>query len=162
MFANTYKIALREAFVTNTNPKEHGLASHTEGYVTQLRLNTPPLKKQPLKKRQIYVVNYGMNTGSEINGSRPSIIYKDSDNTLGEDVTVIPLTSAMREKLTDKFDLFVPKDDDNKLFQNSYARLRQIRTVSTKRLKKPLGIITSEAVKQKINETIQDMLGTDK
>lgn len=102
--------------------------------MTQLKLNATPLQKQSLKKREIYVVNYGMNTGSEMNGDRPSIIYKSDNYTLGEDVIVIPMTSALREKLTDKFDVLIQKDEDNTLYQNSYARLRQCRAVSVKKL----------------------------
>lgn len=75
-----------------------------------------------------------MNTGSEMNGDRPSIIYKSDNYTLGEDVIVIPMTSALREKLTDKFDVLIQKDEDNTLYQNSYARLRQCRAVSVKKL----------------------------
>ena len=70
-----------------------------------------------------------MNTGSEINGDRHSIIYKASHSMLGDDVIVIPLTSALAHKQLDKSDIPVPKDGGNKLFQNSYARLRQIRSV---------------------------------
>jgi len=138
------------------------MASHTDGFVTQLKLNTPSVIKQSLQKRQIYVVNYGMNTGSEMNGIRPSIIFKDSENTLGEDVTVIPLTSALCEKLTDKYDLFVEKDDSNKLFQNSYARLRQFRVISKRKLGKFLGTITNEGLRKEINETMGKMLALDK
>lgn len=93
-----------------------------------------------------------MNTGSEINGARPSIIYKASDSTLGDDVIVIPLTSAQKQKQPDKFDIPVPKDAANKLFQNSYARLRQIRVVSIKRLGKAVGEIKNQDVINAVNE----------
>lgn len=111
-----------------------------------------------LSKWQIYVVSYGMNTGSEVNGDRPSIIYKDSQNTFGEDVIVIPLTSAVREKLADKFDVLVGKDENNQLFQDSYARLRQIKAVSLKKIGRPLGKITNEKVMAAIDEGVAKML----
>jgi mRNA-degrading endonuclease toxin of MazEF toxin-antitoxin module len=133
-FSESYKIALRPEFVNNKTPKEHCFVNHLNSFLTQLKKNSYPLVKKPFKKRQIYVVSYGMNLGSEINGDRPSIIYKDSSNTLGEDLTVVPLTSAVQERLSDKFDVFVPKDASNTLFQNSFARVRQLRSVSVKRL----------------------------
>ncbi len=100
-----------------------------------------------------------MNTGSEVNGSRPSLIYKHSDNTLGEDVTVIPLTSATQQKQSDKFDVFVPKDESNQLFVNSFARLRQLRSVSLKRIGKQVGTLTDEHVMAAIEKLMQTMLG---
>jgi mRNA-degrading endonuclease toxin of MazEF toxin-antitoxin module len=130
--------------------------------LTQLKLNSPGTKRQPLKKWQIYVVHYGMNTGSEINGDRPAIIYKDVENTGGDDITVIPLTSAVRQKQPEKHDVFVTKDKDNKLFQDSFARVRQLRAVSVKRLSKLLGTITDEKVIQEINSAAEKMLATDK
>jgi mRNA-degrading endonuclease toxin of MazEF toxin-antitoxin module len=110
------------------------------------------VEKQTYAKRQIYVVNYGMNTGSEINGDRPSIIYKASYATFGEDVIVIPLTSAGKDKKGDAYDVYVNKDADNKLFQPSFARLRQIRSVSVKRVGKKLGEVTSDVTKKLIND----------
>ncbi len=80
----------------------------------------------------------------------------------GEDVTVIPLTSALGEKLKDKHDLILLKDNDNKLYQNSYLRLRQIRAVSINRLGKLLGEIKNEAVRKKIGEAINELLAPEK
>jgi hypothetical protein len=73
-------------------------------------------------------------------------------------VIVIPLTSAVREKLADKFDSFVPKDADNKLFQNSYARLRQLRVVSRKKIGNLLGTITDKKVQEEIDGAMSEML----
>lgn len=103
-----------------------------------------------------------MNVGSEINGDRPSIIYKDPHNSFGEDIIVIPLTSAVSQRLVDKFDIPVPKDMANKLFQNSYARLRQIRSVSVKKIGRQIGSIKNETVIAAINEGIRRMLAVDK
>ncbi len=158
VFSESYRIALRDKFVENKNPKEHGFKNHLEGFVFQLKQNSKELVKQAYSKRQIYVVSYGMNTGSEINGDRPSLIYKASDSTLGEDVIVIPLTSAFLQKQSDKYDIFVPKDKANNLFQNSYARLRQIRSVSIKRVGKSIGTLADEKVIQLINEQAKKML----
>lgn len=87
------------------------------------------------------------------------MIYKDSNSTLGEDVTVIPLTSATQQKQSDKFDVFVPKDANNQLFVNSFARLRQLRSVSMKRIGKQVGTLTDEHVMTAIEKLMQTMLG---
>ena len=159
-FATSYKIALREDFVTWKLPKELNLKNQTEGFVAQLKMNAKPIVKRSFQKWQIRVVNYGLNnTGSEINGNRPSIIYKHDDYTQGEDVTVIPLTSAIAGKLIDKFDVFVQKDENNVLFQNSHARLRQFKAVSVKKIGKPLGKITDEKLKAMIDTAMREMLG---
>lgn len=138
-------------------PKEHGFKGHVESFVTQVKRNCTPLVKKPFKKRDIYVVSYGMNTGSEVNGDRPSIIYKDSKNTQGQDLMVIPLTSAQLEKQSDAFDVFVAKEETN-LYQNSWARLRQLRPVSLKRLGKYVGSISDEKVITTINARVKEML----
>ena len=82
VFLESYKIALLREFVENTAPKEHGFKNHLEGFLVQLKQNSKPLSKQPLKKWQVFVVSYGMNTGSEINGERPSLIFKANHSTL--------------------------------------------------------------------------------
>lgn len=161
IFSESYKIALWPHFVNSTMIKEHNFKNHVESFLTQLKRNNYPLVKKPFKKWEVYTVNYGMNTGSEVNGERPSILYKWSQNTFGEDVIVIPLTSVVQEKMVDKFDVFVPKDEPNKLYQNSYARIRQIRSVSLKRLGKYVGTITDEYVINAINKNVKEMLAIE-
>jgi len=58
----------------------------------------------------------------------------------------------MRQKQPDKYDVLVPKDTANKLFQNSFARLRQTRPVSVKKLGKCLGVINDASIIKEINE----------
>jgi hypothetical protein len=57
-FAKTYKIALRDTFVTNNNIKDHSLNNHVDGLVEKLKLHMQPLKKQAFKKRSIYAVDF--------------------------------------------------------------------------------------------------------
>jgi mRNA-degrading endonuclease toxin of MazEF toxin-antitoxin module len=148
-------------FVENGSPKEHGFKNHVKGFVDALQQNSSPAEKQRYVKRHVYVVNYGMNTGSEINGNRPSIIYKASHSTFGDDVVVIPLTSIGKQSQADSYDILVTKDDENKLYQSSYARLRQIRSVSVKRIGKKLGELKNDLTKKLVNDGITKMLATD-
>ena len=102
-----------------------------------------------------------MNTGSEINGNRPALVFKDTQSSFGDDVIVIPLTTGNAQKQPDAFDVAVQKDGVNKLFQNSYARLRQIRSVSVKRIGKKVGELKHEPIQQTINDRMKNMLATD-
>lgn len=68
------------------------------------------------------------------------------------------MTSALQEKQTDVFDVVVPKDTDNALYQTSRARIRQMRSVSIKRLGKCVGTIANEAVKSAINKAVKEMI----
>lgn len=93
-------------------------------------------------------------------GERPAILF--SKGNTGEDLLVIPLTSVVHDKLVDQFDVLVPKDpNSNKLYSNSYARVRQLRSVSMKRLGKHLGEIVDSDVKKAINNSVKKMLGFD-
>lgn len=159
VFSESYKIALLDEFVKNTNPKEHGFKNHEHGFVMQLfRNNKPSPAPQTFAKRQVFVVSYGMNTGSEVNGERPSIIFKADHSTKWDDIIVIPLTSALQQKQSDRYDVLVSKDNDNNLFQNSFARIRQMRAVSLKRVGKQVGTITDPQVMQAITAWAQTML----
>lgn len=80
-FSESYKIALRDTFVNNSNPREHGFKNHVHSFLTLLKKNTKPHIRQSFKKFSIHVVSYGMNAGSEINGDRPSLIFKSDDST---------------------------------------------------------------------------------
>jgi len=160
-FLESYKIALREDFVTNNSPKEHNFLNHVTSFLMMLKRNSYPLVKKPFKKREIVVVSFWLNVGSEVSFERPCLIYKDSKSTLWEDVIVIPLTTATIDKKQDAFDVYVPKDTKNCLYANSWARLRQLRSVSIKRLGKVVWIIEDDKVKEAINTRVKEMLWTE-
>lgn len=163
VFSDSYRIALRDTFVEATNnPKEQSFKNHVESFVKLLKLNCIQLTARSFKKRQIYVVRFGMNTWSEINGDRPAIIYKASHNTLGDDVTVIPLTSARTQKKSDANDVFVAKNETNNLYQDSFARCRQLRVVSKLKVGKSVGVITDKELIKAIDATMDNMFGIDR
>lgn len=76
VFARTYRIALRDEFVNGDFLKAHTLQNHVNNFIKQVKLNSLPTVERTFAKREIYAVDYGINTGSEINGIRPSLIYK--------------------------------------------------------------------------------------
>lgn len=160
VFSESYKIVLRDEFVNKDHPKELSFRNHVYGFLSQLKNNNSPLTKKVLAKRDVYVVSYGLNnTGSEVNGDRPSIIYKSSDGIKWEDITVIPLTSALQNKLTDSYDILVKKEKDNQLYQDSRARLRQLKAISIKKIGRPLGKITDKKLQNEIDTSVKKMLG---
>ncbi len=65
-FAKTYRIALWDDFVGNKNPKEHGFLAHTTSFIDTLIMNNTTLTKPQCKKRDVYVVKFGLGVGTEI------------------------------------------------------------------------------------------------
>jgi len=85
------------------------------------------------------MIDYGVNVWTEINGIRPSIIFKSSSAKYWEDIIVIPITSYIDwkedKKSVDEFDIEILKDSDNNLKNKSLIKIRQLRCVSKKRIK---------------------------
>ena len=85
------------------------------------------------------MVDYGMNIGTEINGVRPSLVFKSSNAKYGEDLIVIPITSyedgLHESKSIDQFDIEIIPNTENNLSHKSLLKLRQIRCISKKRVK---------------------------
>jgi len=130
-------------------------------FVEQLRKNSQPEPGLSFTKRQIYTVRYGMNVGTEINGDRPSIIYKGSHSAYGEDIIVIPLTSAGENKSIDRYDMAIMANQDTHIAHTSYAKLRQMRCISAKRIGRYVGKIEDPVVRHIINLNIKKMLAVD-
>lgn len=74
---------------------------------------------------------------------------------------MIPLTSAVATKQADAFDVLVQKDTENNLYQTSWARIRQLRSVSVKRIGKQVGTITDKETINAINGKVKEMLATE-
>ena len=53
----------------------------------------------------------------------------------------------------------MPKDANNNLFQNSFARVRQLKAQSIRRIGKFVGTITDEHVMKAIDDAAKEMLG---
>lgn len=97
-----------------------------------LKRNCTEVGRRPLKQRSIVVTDFNMGIGSEVIHTRSAIVL--SSHSHGDDTLVVPLTSAQLEKQTDPYDVFISKDPSNALYQNSYARVRQLRAVSLNRI----------------------------
>jgi mRNA-degrading endonuclease toxin of MazEF toxin-antitoxin module len=159
IYMKNFIMYVREDFVADTVEKKHNLQNHLYWLKEKIRLNQSSEIQKPSTKWSIYYVDYGINVGNEINGVRPSIMYKDSQYTFGEDIIVIPLTSDKPGKSVDIFDVEIIPDRDNRLRNTSYAKLRQIRSVSKKRIANGVGKITDLATKDAIQDNLISMFG---
>lgn len=134
LYLKDFPLSVRIDFITATEAKKHSVENHLEWVAQKITINERPEVINRKKKWSIYLVNYGMNIGSEINGMRPSIVYKKSQFAFGSDLIVIPLTSYDEEKSIDTFDVLINPDNTNGLSKPSLIKTRQMRCVSQKRL----------------------------
>jgi len=97
-------------------------------------------------KGEIYLADLNPTVGSEIAKTRPVlIISNDINNQYAATVTIVPITSTT-EKIY-PFEVFLPKGEGN-LKNDSKAKANQIRTIDKSRLKKQLGKINEETLKE--------------
>ena len=94
--------------------------------------NTPNLKFQ---KWDIYFVNLWKNIWSELNKTRPCIIYSKKSFNNKNWVIIIPLKS-FKWKIIEKFQVKIEKNKWNWLEKDSIVDIFQIKNISTKRLNK--------------------------
>lgn len=97
-------------------------------------------------KGEIYLADLNPTVGSEIAKTRPVLIVSnDVNNRYAATVTIVPITSTT-EKIY-PFEVFLPKGEGN-LLNDSKAKANQIRTIDELRLKKRLGKINENKLKE--------------
>jgi len=138
IFRNTWKFFIREDFLINSESKSHNLENHIENFKEKIKINQQLENRKDFMKYDIYYVNYGINVWNEINGIRPSLIFKSNRYNKWADVVVIPMTwskiDEKRYKKQDKFDINIIPDTYNKLWKESLLRLRLLKSISKKRI----------------------------
>ena len=115
--------------------------------------NEPNLKYQ---KWEIYFVNLWKNIWSELNKTRPCIIYSKRSYNNKSWVIIIPLKSAKNKKIIEKFQIKVQKNNINNLRKDSIIDIFYIRNISTKRINKFIWKLNKEEL-LKIDELISKM-----
>lgn len=145
IFQNMWRFFIREDFLQNSQEKAHNLSNHIENFKEKIKINQQSENRKDFLKYDIYYVNYGMNIWNEINGIRPSLVFKSNRHNKWADIIVIPMTGAKDKKddykPQDKFDINIIPDNDNKLWKESYLKLRLIKSTSKKRLWKRIGTL---------------------
>ncbi len=93
-------------------------------------------KKEPqllLKKWNIYFVNLWKNIWSELNKTRPCVIYSIKKANFWNTVLIIPLKSYKWKKLNN-FQIFLEKSEQTLLKEDSILDISWIRQISKKRI----------------------------
>jgi len=157
IYKKNFIMFVRKDFIFKVEEKKHNLENHLYWLKKKIYLNQNREKLKASTKWSIYYVDYWINIWSEINWVRPSIIYKNSHFTSGEDIIVIPLTSYKINKSLDTFDVELESDKANKLKVKSYIKLRQIRSISKKRIESYIWKITDLELKNKIQDNLIKM-----
>ena len=118
------------------------ISDFLEWFYEKLDLNfnwtTPKLK---FKKWELYFVNLWKNIWSELNKTRPCIIYSKKSFNNVNSVIIIPLKSNKWKNLINKFHIEIFKSSENKLQKYSICDIFHIKNISTKRLKWKIWIL---------------------
>ena len=108
-----------------------------------------------IKKFKIQLVDLNPTVGAEIRKVRPCIIVSpDEMNSALSTVMVVPLTSTSPRTLPTR--ILIKPSSYNKLKNESYAVLDQLKTIDKKRIIEDWGEI-SESEKINITETLLEM-----
>lgn len=125
----------------------------------KLSLNFTAYKtKTKIYENGIYWTSLGVNIGSELNKSRPVLVWKkrcNGDNEENYSYIVIPITSKIKNK---KYYMNVPIDINGR---ECFLRIEDMRRISIKRFTRPILdssnkiVFISEDKRNEINEAIQ-------
>ena len=93
--------------------------------------------------------------GSEQKGKRPVMAISDEDfNKLMPVITVLPITSLKKGRRVYPNEALLKKGIGG-LSNDSIVLVHQIRSISKKRLKKSIGMIIDETIRERINEALK-------
>ena len=140
LYQNWYTQKLHIDFIDNKEEKKHNMNSHSNWFNKKIKINHEEEQLEIINKWKLCMVDYGMNIWTEINGLRPSIIYKSSSSKYWEDIIVLPITSykdgeEWETKSVDEYDIEILPDSSNNLTNRSLIKIRQMRCVSKKRVR---------------------------
>ncbi len=170
-YQQQYQFDMHKDFVEKREAKKHNINSHSQRMRNKIKYNHLPENIIAINKRKIVKIDFWMNIWTEINGIRPAIIYKANSLKYGEDVTVLPITSYKdgEVKAVDHLDVELPRSEENWLTNNSLIKIRQLTSVSKKRIKihkkndrvQIMWEIKDETIRRKINSHILKMFWLD-
>jgi len=115
------------------------------------------MKKDSIKRGEIYLVDLSSSTGSEQSGLRPVlVIQNDIGNKYSPTVIVAAITS---KEIEASYPIVIKVDEkEGGLDKPSYILLNQIRTIDKKRLRKKLGKLKKETM-EKVDIALKISLG---
>jgi len=135
-------------FVSTNLSKSNNVSYLTKRFFQHIKLDQKYRKELYFSKWTIVFIHFGCNIWTEINWLRPAIVYKRASFTSWWDVIVIPLTSFEENKKLDEFDIIIEPNQENWLKNKSIARLRQIKSISKKRISNIWWKINDEIIEQ--------------
>ena len=102
-----------------------------------------------ISKWEVFYVHLWYNIWDEIMKTRPCVVISQKHANLWDMILIAPLTSAYDElwsikKKDWRFFVFVPKDQNNLLKNDSYISLTQIRFISKNRLDNKISNLSQE------------------
>lgn len=111
-----------------------------------------------IKNGDIYLVNYGENAiGHEFKKNRPAVVIQSNEQIKKSNlVTVMPLTTNLENRCAD--DIYIEKDDENLLDNNSLIKVHNISTFDYQRIYYQIGVVKIEIL-QKIKLYLKKHFG---
>lgn len=115
------------------------------------------MRKEQIRRGEIYLVDLSFSTGSEQSGLRPVlVIQNDIGNKYSPTVIVAAITS---KEIEESYPIVIKVNEkEGGLDKTSYILLNQIRTIDKKRLRKKLGKLKKETM-EKVDIALKISLG---
>lgn len=99
-----------------------------------------------IKRGDIYLTDLNPVIGTEIGKTRPAVVISnDINNTYADTVSIIPITSNVDKVYP--FEVFLAKGESG-LNKESKAKCNQIRSIDKKRLRKYIGTLKEDRIKE--------------
>jgi mRNA-degrading endonuclease toxin of MazEF toxin-antitoxin module len=95
------------------------------------------IKKSPnliFKKWDIYFVNLWKNIWSELNKTRPCIVYSIKKANFWDTIIIIPIKSLKWKKIKNDFNIIITPSKENNLQKNSFCDISWLKQISKKRI----------------------------
>ena len=110
-----------------------------------------------IKFGEIYLVKFYPSTGKEFSKMRPAMIIQMEDiSKTSPCVTVLPISSQTKNLGLD--DIYLPKDEKNRLAKDSIVKVHQISSFDKKRLIKKIGE-TNSPINRKVRGYLRKHFG---
>lgn len=111
----------------------------------------------PIKRGEVYLMNFDPTIGSEIKKIRPAVIIQNDISNKHSAVTIVAAVSSADDSIHYPNEVFVKKGEGG-LDNDSFVLLNQVRTIDRIRLIKRLGILKPSTVTS-IDRAIEISMG---
>jgi len=158
LFKKNFRMFVKNIFLQGDEFKKHNLTNHLYRFKNMIKMNHQKEITQRMTKRSVYYVDFGINVWTEINWTRPALIYKDSKKSFGEDILVIPITWYTNKKSVDEFDIHISLQQCPFMTKASIIKTRQIKCISKKRIGNYIWKITDLDLKNELQSALIKMM----